>query len=409
MQNKTSFTPPELCTYNNDLSKSWFVYFDYTDELSKKTVRRQFRGTLNRYTKLKDRLAAGNELKKFWAEELKAGWSPFLNPAINDLSKLRFNESLDWALKKCNVAGKTKQGYTGTVEFFKKAAIALHLDKALITGIKKQHIMLLLDHIREERAWSNHAYNKNANYISGVFSRLEKYEIIEHNPAHKIPLLPVTETNMYETMSDPEKIKIRDYLSKNHPSFFTYVMLIYHTGIRPVECLALKISDVYLDKKKDEGLITIKPIIEDENSKTKSIRMVPLNEHITKLLRYHIANHETHLYIFGSPNGPGGNRGSQKGGISGAMRSDYFYPSEYQVKRDTATKLWNTLIIKKLEIKKYMYALKHTGGDDKILAGISIDALKEMYGHHSKFMTEKYAKKIKGVYRDQIIANSPDF
>lgn len=405
MQNKTSFTPPELCTYDNNLSKSWFVYFSFTDHLSQKTVRRQFRGDINLETTAKERLAAGNKLKQYWQDQLKHGWSPFLNTVLNDLSKMRFNESLDWALKKCSVAGKTKQGYTGTVEFFKKAAIALHLDKALITGIKKQHIMLLLDHIKETRKWSNHAYNKNANYISGVFSRLEKYEIIEHNPAHKIPLLTVAETDMYQTITDPEKIIIRDHLTKVHPSFFTYVMLIYHTGIRPVECLALKISDVYLDKK----LIIIKPVIVDENSKTKDIRMVPLNDHITKLLRYHIEGHEKHLYIFGSPNGPGGNKGSQKGGISGAMRSDYFRPSEFRVKRDTATKLWNALVIVGLGIKKYMYALKHTGGDDKILAGISIDALKDMYGHHSKYMTEKYAKKIKGVYRDQIILNSPDF
>lgn len=29
--------------------------------------------------------------------------------------------------------------------------------------------------------------------------------------------------------------------------------------------------------------------------------------------------------------------------------------------------------------------------------------------HTNKLMTEKYAKKIKGLYRQQIIVNSPDF
>lgn len=405
MYSSNRYTTPELCSYGNDLSKKWFVYFDFTDELSQKTLRKQFRGHINKCKSVADRLKAGQVVKKYWEEQLKHGWSPFLNSGIHELGKMRLNESLDWALEKCEVAGKTKSGYTLAVKYFKKAAIALHLDKSLIAGIKKQHVMLLLDQVKKTRTWSNHAYNKNTNYISGVFSRLVKYEIIEHNPAHNIPQLSVAETNMYETITEAEKIVIRDSLTKVHPSFFTYLMLVYHCGIRPVECLALKISDVYIDKK----LIIIKPVLLAENSKTKSIRMVPLNKHMAELLRHHIEDHEKHLYIFGSPNGPGGNKGSQKGGIYGAMRNDYFLPSEYQVKRDTATRLWNTLVIVGLGIKKYMYALKHTGGDDKILAGISIDALKEMYGHSSKFMTEKYAKKIKGVYRDQIIENSPDF
>ena len=90
-------------------------------------------------------------------------------------------------------------------------------------------------------------------------------------------------------------------------------------------------------------------------------------------------------------------------------RSDYFKPSFTQVKRDTATKLWNKIVIKGMKIEKYMYAMKHTGADDKILAGISLDALRDMYGHTSKLMTEKYARKVKDIYREQIVMNSPSF
>lgn len=79
------------------------------------------------------------------------------------------------------------------------------------------------------------------------------------------------------------------------------------------------------------------------------------------------------------------------------------------MKRDTTTRFWKDTVWTGLGIHKYQYALKHTGGDDKILSGIPIDALKEQYGHSSKFMTEKYAKKIKGIYKQQIIDNSPEF
>ena len=43
------------------------------------------------------------------------------------------------------------------------------------------------------------------------------------------------------------------------------------------------------------------------------------------------------------------------------------------------------------------------------MAGMDLDALRELYGHTSKLMTEKYAKVIKEVYRKQIMENSPEF
>lgn len=405
MPTGTSYSDVELCTYGEDITKSWFVYFDFTDHSTGLTVRKQFRGGINYSGDVKERLLLGDELRKFWQQRLKDGWSPFVHSGVNSLSKMKFNEALDWALSKCQASSKTKRDYAGTVGFFKKAAKKLNLDKALITGIKRQHILLMLDEIKKERSWSNNAYNKNTGYISGVLSRLVKYEVIEHNPAHNISMLTVAESDKYETITEEEKIIIRDHLTKVHPTFFTYLMLIYHTGIRPKECLSLKISDLHLNK----NLIIIKPVIESENSKTKSIRMVPLNPHISELLRCHIEGYGIENYIFGSPNEEGGNRGSYKGGIKGSMRPDYFLPSMNHIKRDTATKLWNKLVKEGLKINKYQYSLKHTGGDDKILAGIPLDALKEMYGHTSKFMTEKYAKKIKNVYREQIIMNSPEF
>lgn len=401
-----SFTAVELCTYGEDITKPWFVYFDITDHSLGITVRKQFRGGINYYSSVKERLNAGDILKRYWEERLKDGWSPFMNAGVSNLSKMKFIESLDWALSKCNTASKTKKDYSSTVGFFKEAARKLGYDKAIISGIKKQHIMLMLDEIKATRKWSNNAYNKNTVYISGVLSRLVEYMVIEHNPAHDIKRLPVTESDMFETITDKEKLIIRDHITKTHPAYFTYLMLIYHTGIRPKECLALKLSDVHLGGK----YIKIKPEIEEENSKTKTIRIVPLNVHILELLNYHLAFYDDHsFYLFGSPNASVGKRGHNKKSISGSIKTDYFLPSSFPIKRDTTTKWWKRVVWKELGIHKYQYALKHTGGDDKILAGIPIDALKEMYGHSSKFMTEKYAKKIKGVYREQIIVNSPDF
>ena len=52
---------------------------------------------------------------------------------------------------------------------------------------------------------------------------------------------------------------------------------------------------------------------------------------------------------------------------------------------------------------------KHSGTDTKILAGVGLESLQELYGHTSKVTTAIYAKKVKEVYRQEIIDKSPEF
>ncbi len=77
--------------------------------------------------------------------------------------------------------------------------------------------------------------------------------------------------------------------------------------------------------------------------------------------------------------------------------------------KELVTKLWKSHVIDSLGINKYMYSMKHSGADEKILSGISLDALQDMYGHSSKLMTKKYITKLKEVYHREIISKSTDF
>lgn len=409
MKSEKNYSAPQLCDWALDLSKAWFIYFDITDPSTGITTRKQFRGGINYYPTVKERLHQGNLLVKYWAERLKNGWTPFEHSVVNSLSKMKFNEALDFALAKCELAKKTKLGYLGAVNFFKAAANKLHYDHLQITQVKRQHIKLMLDHIKQERSWSNHAYNKNLGYLSGVLSRLVDYEIIENNPAHRIKSLPMVETIGFEPITEDEKIIIENSLTVIHPNYWTYLMVIYYTGIRPKEALALKISDINMSRR----VIVIKPDLTEENSKTKTIRVVPIDDHLLELLQNHLSKtYPIDYYLFGSPfESFIGNRGagSATGKLFGAARKDFLQPSKNRVKRDTTTKLWNKLIIKGLSIKKYQYAMKHTGARDKIVAGIGIEALQSMYGHSSKFMTMKYVNGIKDIYNDQIRKLSPKF
>lgn len=194
--------------------------------------------------------------------------------------------------------------------------------------------------------------------------------------------MPVAETQMYVPYTAEEKKTIHETLFRDHYRFFVYLMVIYYTGARPKEVLALQIKDIKFDHQE----IHILPDLEEENSKTKKIRKIPINPHLMQLLEsLELGQNSSSCYIFGSPYAKGrGNGGSTGKGNPGVKHPDYFKPSPTRIKRDTVTKFWKEIVWKGLKIHKYLYAAKHTGGDDKILAGVDLDALKELYGHSSK-------------------------
>lgn len=402
-----TYTDVVLHHYNYDLKKPWFLYFEITNNLTGTKLRRQIRGGMH-YLKTKDlRLRAAADLKKHWQDKLANGWHPFENVGFSLVYPVTpFNDAVDFAFSKCNISSKSISDYRGTATYIKEAAAKLGFSKKPIKDFEQQHILIMMDYVQKMRKWSNDAYNKNLGYLSAILGRLKKYKAIKFNPCEDIGLLPVTEKEMYVPLTESEKKLLREHLYIHQYRFFVYLMVIYHTGIRPKEILSLKIKDIDLS----EGLIKILPDFKAENSKTKRIRKVPINNHLLPFFRelqLHLYDRE--CYVFGSPFESGkGNKGSTTNG-RGATHPDYFKPSYTAIKRDTVTRLWQRVVKKKLGIDKHQYALKHTGADDKIMADIPLDALKELYGHSSKLMTEKYARKVKEVYRKQLVECSPDF
>jgi integrase len=410
-----SYTDPQLCDYGGDIAKAWFVHFEISNPTTGEVQRKQFRGGINYWLTPDDRRHAGEGLAREWRKKLKAGWEPAWKIAATDishLSRMTFLEALKFAMDNYSASTATKRAYQGTIDAIKKAARALQLEKAKASEMRRQHVKLLFQYCISKLGWSNAGFNKHLGYLHAILESLIEWEILEFNPAHKIKPLPVAETEKFIPYTPEEKKRIQEFFFVHHYSFFVYFQVLYHTGIRPKEILALKISDINLAGKE----IKIMPDLQEENSKTKKIRRPPINNHLLPFLReLHLEQFPPEYYVFGSPFGPNGNRGkgSELGGISGARRPDYFRPSPTRVKRDTVTKLWKRLVMSPepdgLGINKYHYAGKRTGGDDKILAGMDLDALKELYGHGSKFMTEKYAGIVKQVRREHIIDHSPAF
>lgn len=411
-----SVTKVELFDYDGDLKKGWYVGFKYVHPHSGKSIYAQVRGQINYYKTKSERREHGGYLVTLVKEALSQGWEPYKETVYDFLVNttdqkepgLNFKSALDLALSKGFWSSKTKRDYSCAARLFTSACSALSMIEKPIDEFSRKDIISMGDWLLKNRdSWSPKAYNKNMCYLKALFSILEDREIIKDNPVRRIKNMAVTETRKYEPYTKEEKKAIQAHLYLNHYRYFVYFLTIYHTGMRPKEVLSLRIRDVKMAKRE----IVIIPDAEEENSKTKSERTIPLDDEIFGFfLQMQLENFPSDWFVFGSPGIPGrGKRGSWS-----AVSDGYFTPQPTRIKRDTTTRFWQRVVKAPLDkgglgIDKYQYAAKHTGADDKIMAGVDIRALQSMYGHASAQMTERYVTKLKEVHKKNIIDQSPSF
>lgn len=404
-----AYTKPSLVTCSKNLQKKWFVQFMWHDRENNEKKRIQIKHDINKWTTLKDRLQYGKDFTYYITDKLQRDW----NPLTNEFYHKPKNSYQTWADKDIcsamndainviNLAPDSMKGYRLAVKYFNHAAKKIKLEQTEVSKIKRSMIIQILDAYADTRKASNVQYNKNLGYLHAIFQKVVLYADLLGNPFTGIPKKAVVESKGFIRPTDQEQKEIRDYLLENDLNFLRFILVIYHTGMRPAEILKLKIKDIDLIN----NYIYIYPNLELRNSKTKKIRKVPMNSHLCKFIEsMNLQNYDTEYYLFGSPAVSG--RGNT--GISKVEKQTYFMPNKTKIGRDFATRLWNKYVKKELDLKCDMYGLKHKGGDDKLLAGISLDSLRELYGHSSKQMTMKYVSKLYEIHAKEILEKSPAF
>ena len=207
-------------------------------------------------------------------------------------------------------------------------------------------------------------------------------------------MLPVSESNYHKSANDDEHLIIKECLSKHHPDYYNYIRTLYHTGARPIEILSIQLNMVNLENRE----INLPPIVTKTGIKYRDIIINDYLMHI--FMKMEILKYPDDFYLFGSYRQKG------KGNIGKHLD---FIPGPTPIRRDTATNRWKRIVKDGLGIDVTQYSYKHKGGDDKLIAGVNFDSIREQFGHTTKKMTKTYVKKIKGVYKKDIIDNSPDF
>jgi len=410
------YTIPEISIAN---PKDWFIYFRFTHD--GKEYLRKYREGLNRIKDKSQRMAQAEKLCQLYKEWLEKSWNPIIDPEfkirhirpIQAKQEMYFKEAMTYALSKKKLAKKSKLSYRSMLDFIGSVASKHGYDLLPLSQFDRGVCLSLVDECAKERSFSNHNYNKHISVLRSMFSVLLDYRIVGFNPLLDYKDREVPESNLYQDYTEDEKARITHHLLKFHPRLFIVMSMVYHTGIRPKEVLALRVKNIDLE----ELFITISPEEGAENSKTKNVRKVPINPHLYKLLAdMNLDDYSGDYFLFGSPFKGGRSQPKVENGkkVYGSMVKDYLTPNPTQVKRDTITKLWKKLVIDEpptgLGIEKYLYAAKHTGTDDKTDAGLELKDIQYMYGHKSEAMTERYKKRKRQMEaKKEILEKSPGF
>lgn len=383
---KSTFTIPKVC---KPADGQWYVYFRYNGQL------KRYKFGINYIKDLKKKEVEANAIAKALHQKLKSNWNPNVPDLEFSTPDFTLYNALDFALekKKPNIAPKSYSGYSGTIKFIQTSITELGLKAMPILDLKRAHLKLIMEVTSKKRKWSNKAYNKHLNHLKSVLSKLIQWDIIEFNPAFSIKNLPTEEVEANIPATPKQHAIIKSTLEKQYPEFYKFVLTIFHTGMRPAEILQIKISMINMFKQQI--------ILPKEITKTRRKRIVPINNHLLQFFAtMQLEKQPSDYYLFGSF------RESARGNVG--LHED-FIPGPTAIKRDTATKRWHKIVKIDLGLDVNLYSNKHSGANAKILAGMSLDALRELYGHTSKLMTETYAKAIKDVYRKQIMDNSPEY
>lgn len=299
MLSRFTWTEPKLCSHADDMSrKDWFIYFDVTDTSTGVTIRKQFRGTINRAAKKEERKRQGEALISYWKKELKAGWSPFDTgslPLEVPLAMDAFNMVLELKSASCGV--RTLYCYRYAVKNFFTWLKANRIQNIKIRDLQPNHCRAYMDHLTRTKNYCGRSFNDQLVMMGTFCNCMVERDWIASNPFAKIKRLP-TQVGRNIAYSEEERILLLNHLYENDREMYYFTQFIYYCFIRRSELTRLKVCDINWP-----SMNIIIPSSASKNKKQQSV-VIP-KSFVPILTEMNLQNLPGEYYIFGRKMKPG--------------------------------------------------------------------------------------------------------
>jgi len=230
-----------------------------------------------------------------------------------------------------------------------------------------------------DKPLSKKSINNKLTPLRRIFDYAYELGYIEHNVMDRVKNFTL-ELPEIEPFNQLEVAAILNHLQKNNPKFHAMFTVLFHTGMRIGEVLAMKWKnfDEMFSSYHVKEHFTEKRL---DTPKTKtSRRIVPLTDEAMKALR----NHKQYTF----------------------MKSDFIFCNQYGdpwVSSDNIMRqVWEPML-KKLGIAyRIIYQCRHTHASLSILAGDNLAHIAERMGHKNVgTLITRYAKYVKSVQFQQ--------
>lgn len=317
--------PSDWETNKASIVKDWYIYYRVDNG---KMVK------IRNMNRIKDYPGRVKETKRLLKE---TEWSlkPTAQQQLLDLpdSNIGFIKGLNQAFKTIKGSKEYKKDVSSCIKYITKSAVKMQMDQIPIGMIRKKHIKLLLQDAVIGRNLSSTSWNHYRAYLSVLFTELEDLEIVDMNPVTAVKRMQVAK-KFKETLNIEQRRKVVEFLKNNHPDFYRFINIFFHSGGRARELFRLQVKDINLKDayykvwvRKGRRPVETKRVI-------KNIALGFWQEQLQ--------NAEPDWYVFSKNLRPGIN----------------------QVNSVQTTRRWETHVKKKLGIQVDLYSLKHLNTDE---------------------------------------------
>lgn len=385
MQKKESikilgYSPP----YYTRTKYSIITYYVRDLHNANRSIRKQIRLDYIKDVKQRDKYA--KELVKELHAKLRSGWHP--DGQIVEKEMLSMELALEAYLAKKLKEFKDKQirfdtircskSMIGVFQRWLKREKYNHLTPE---NFSKRHAGEYMDFIYMEKDVGSITYNNYLMYARMFFNDFIEKDWCAKNPFQHIK--PKKSANKSERvpLTLEERKKVKEYFLEKNPYYLLCILLIFHSGIRRTELTKIKVEDVDFENK----VIVVK----NTAAKTKRQRYASMpSEVIRFMLTLKINESPGRYFLIGNE----------------------WMPGDSPISPKRLTKAWARARTKlKLHPKAQLYSVRKTGGIQKAEDKISVQALKDFFGHTDLKTASHYLENHRNKGNEELKRNMTDF
>lgn len=214
----------------------------------------------------KERSGAAELAMEEMLMSLEGGYNPIIKKFFTDddnefSGNLFFLEALELAFEdhKVNISHHYAKCIKSDLRTIRATTMQLGFDLIRIKDIELRHVKRILD----KSNLSANSYNSYRKHLSSLFKILCANSCLVQNPCENIPKKQHVKRER-EILGKKEFIKVYSYLKKHRPGYANYCKIFHMSGCRSTELLAVKKSDVNLEKQEFTILVKKRKIYTKE-------------------------------------------------------------------------------------------------------------------------------------------------